>query len=115
MVRIGGVVVICLMASYAGIRRIDIVSVMTLGAVAGNSSMSAGQRIVAAVYPECRRFPSRGRGMTGSTGIRYVLCRMIWICCCIEICLMTGKAICRSTCEPVAVTAAAGRGNMSPC
>ena len=102
------------MAADAGIGRVDVIAIMTLDTVIGNAGMSPCEWVIAAVGRERSRFPSGSGGMAGCTCVRNVFSRVVWICSCIEICLMAGETICWRTCEPIAVTAAAWSGYVNP-
>ena len=77
MVGIGCLIVICQMASYAGIRRIAVIAVMTGNA--GNCCMSSIQHIIIVMYRECSRLPAGCCCMAVGTGIRNVFCNVIGI------------------------------------
>jgi len=79
MVWIGRVVVVCQVASHAGIRRIDVIAVMALNTVVCNRGMFAGQGIVTVMDGERCRFPPCSSGMAGGAGIGYVQRHMVWI------------------------------------
>lgn len=78
MVRVGGCVIICLVAAHAGIGDLGVVIAVMAGG-AGNRGMSAGQDIIVIVYGECGRFPSWCRSVAISTGSRNCQCRMVRI------------------------------------
>ena len=78
MIWIGGVVVVGLVATYAGVWSIVIVPAHVT-AVAINGYMSSGQRVIIVVNGESSRSPSGICGMTGRTGCRNAKCNVIWI------------------------------------
>lgn len=112
MVRVGGLVVVCLVASHAGIRGIHVIAVMTCNTSYGG--MGSGQCIVIAMYGESCRFPTRCCGMAGGTGIRNVFGRVIRIRCTIVISLMAGRTFGGGTMESIGMALIAGSGQMSP-
>ena len=78
MIRIGRLVIICLMTSNACIGGIDIITLVTRKAIAGNGGMCTGQR-VNIVMIECRGTPCALR-MTGFTGSRELRRNVIRVC-----------------------------------
>lgn len=79
VIRIAGIVVICLMASIAGIRSIIIISFMTGKTIVCNIGVCTLQHVIVVVNTECGRCPARSSRMTGSTVLRNVQSQMPWI------------------------------------
>ena len=60
MVWIGRSIVICLVTTHAGVRRIVVVPVVTSRAIIGNTRMCPVQIVIIVVNRECGRLPTRG-------------------------------------------------------
>ena len=79
MVWIGRSIVICLVTTHAGVRRVVVVPVVTSRAIIGNTRMCPVQIVIIVVNRECGRLPTRGgRVAHGAIG-RDVQCNVIGV------------------------------------
>ncbi len=91
--RIIGQIIIRLVAAYAGIGRIVVITMVTGSAIIGNGCMRAVQNIVIIVDREGRRHPARGRGMAHGAISWNIQGYVLRIGTCIESGHVTGRAL----------------------
>lgn len=97
MVRIDGLVIVGLMASGTGGWSVEIISIVTYGAIVGDQRMRPIQRIEIIVIGEERRIPVWISGMTGRAIHGKSEFNMIGVDSLIEVLGMTGRAFGRRT------------------
>jgi hypothetical protein len=78
MIRIGGLVVVRLVATDTGGWQLPVITAI-MTSVTGYSGMRTGQWIIIIVDCECRRFPARVRRVTVGTGGGYSGCYVVGI------------------------------------
>ena len=114
VIRVGGIVVIGLVATHASVWRVVVVPARVT-AVAVNSCMCPGQGVIVIVYREQSRLPSGVCGMAVDTGRRDVERDVIRVGSIVVIGLVTTHtSVWRIVVVPSRVTAVAVNGGMRP-
>jgi len=112
VVGVGGIVVVGLVASHAGVGRAVVIPVMA--GRTGGAGMTPGKRVIVAVDREGSRAPAGIGGVAGSAGNGYAFGGMVGVVGSVVAGHVAGVTVGWCACEAVGMTGAAGCGGMRP-